>query len=207
MHWILITALGVAATLGVERWKKPALTWITKPLASTAFIALALEQGALESTFGIAILIALAFSWLGDVLLIGKSQKMFLGGLVAFLLGHLGFAASFLFLSPNWGHVGIALLLCATMAFVVCRWLLPQVPEKLKKPVIAYVVVITAMVAMAGGITEHPKGLHLLCAAVAFYLSDLSVATQRFVSDRFFHRLWGLPLYYAAQLAFALSLP
>ena len=62
MHWILISALGVAATLGVERWKKPGLTWITKPIASTAFIALALEQGALESPFGIAILIALGFS-------------------------------------------------------------------------------------------------------------------------------------------------
>ena len=44
-----------------------------------------------------------------------------------------------------------------------------------------------------------------MTAAVAFYLSDVSVARDRFVAPGFGNRIWGLPLYYAAQLLFALS--
>ena len=43
-----------------------------------------------------------------------------------------------------------------------------------------------------------------MAAAVAFYLSDVSVARDRFVAPGFGNRIWGLPLYYAAQLLFAL---
>ena len=44
--------------------------------------------------------------------------------------------------------------------------------------------------------------------AIAFWLSDLAVAQQRFHAHRlplrgFYVRLWGLPLYYVAQLLFA----
>jgi hypothetical protein len=42
----------------------------------------------------------------------------------------------------------------------------------------------------------------ILAAAVAFYLSDLAVARDRFVAPGFRNRLWGLPLYYGAQLLF-----
>ena len=38
-----------------------------------------------------------------------------------------------------------------------------------------------------------------------FYLSDLAVARDRFVSPGFANALWGLPLYYVAQLLFAYS--
>jgi hypothetical protein len=40
---------------------------------------------------------------------------------------------------------------------------------------------------------------------LAFYLSDLAVARDRFVARAFVNRLWGLPLYYAAQILFAVS--
>jgi uncharacterized membrane protein YhhN len=45
----------------------------------------------------------------------------------------------------------------------------------------------------------------ILAGAVAFYLSDLSVANDRFVHESFFNKLWGLPLYYAAQILLAAS--
>ena len=41
--------------------------------------------------------------------------------------------------------------------------------------------------------------------AIGFYLSDLSVARDRFVVSAFVNRLWGLPLYYAAQVALGWS--
>jgi hypothetical protein len=45
----------------------------------------------------------------------------------------------------------------------------------------------------------------VMTAAVAFYLSDVSVARDRFVAPGFGNRIWGLPLYYGAQVLFALS--
>ena len=43
--------------------------------------------------------------------------------------------------------------------------------------------------------------------ATAFYLSDLAVARERFVTRSFADKLWGLPLYYVAQVLIALSGP
>ena len=43
----------------------------------------------------------------------------------------------------------------------------------------------------------------ILGGALAFYLSDLSVARDRFIREAFVNRLWGLPLYYGAQLLLA----
>jgi hypothetical protein len=41
--------------------------------------------------------------------------------------------------------------------------------------------------------------------AVAFAVSDLSVARERFVHKSFTNLVWGLPLYYAAQQTLAAS--
>jgi len=43
----------------------------------------------------------------------------------------------------------------------------------------------------------------LLTGALMFLVSDLAVARDRFVAQGFINRLWGLPLYYAAQLVLA----
>ena len=40
---------------------------------------------------------------------------------------------------------------------------------------------------------------------MAFFVSDLAVAREQFVSEGFVNKTWGLPLYYAAQLLFAVS--
>jgi len=41
--------------------------------------------------------------------------------------------------------------------------------------------------------------------AVAFALSDVSVARDRFIERNVFNKAWGLPLYYFAQVIFAVS--
>jgi hypothetical protein len=46
-----------------------------------------------------------------------------------------------------------------------------------------------------------------LCAVsvAAFAISDLSVARERFIAPTFANLAWGLPLYFAAQLAIGAS--
>jgi hypothetical protein len=71
------------------------------------------------------------------------------------------------------------------------------------------VVVITLMVAAASSairseLSSTAQAL-VLGGAVAFYLSDLFVARDRFVVEGFTNRLVGLPLYYGGQYLLAFS--
>ncbi len=56
---------------------------VMKFIASSAFIALAIRSGALESLYGRLILTGLVLSWCGDMFLVGGSQTAFLAGLAA----------------------------------------------------------------------------------------------------------------------------
>ena len=48
--------------------------------------------------------------------------------------------------------------------------------------------------------------LGVLVAAVIFYLSDIAVARERFVTSSVTNRLLGLPAYYGAQLLFGVTI-
>lgn len=138
------------------------------------------------------------------MLLIPKgARRAFAAGLVAFLLGHLAFAVAFAVrgLSGVWLAGGV--LATAAVAVPIARWLLPHVPDALRLPVRAYVLVISLMVATAAGAFGATGDAALLAGAVAFFGSDLAVARERFVEKGLANKLWGLPLYYAGQLLLA----
>ncbi|MDR9452217.1 MAG: lysoplasmalogenase family protein, partial [Acidimicrobiia bacterium] len=73
-------------------------------------------------------------------------------------------------------------------------------------PVVAYVVIISAMVATAVGATSAGAPGLVVVGAIAFFISDLAVARDRFVAPGFGNRVWGLPLYYLGQILLAGSI-
>ncbi|NOY25111.1 MAG: lysoplasmalogenase, partial [Oligoflexia bacterium] len=179
--------------------------WLTKPFASACLPWLALSVGATHSTWGRAVLAALVLSTVGDVLLIPKQKRAFLAGLGAFLLGHCAFALAFLLRGADLGAAGLALVPLGLLAAVVLRWLWPHLSTRMRAPVVAYVAVISLMVATAVGTVAHSPAPRILLGAILFFLSDLFVARNRFVKPGFSNRLVGLPLYFAAQILLALS--
>ncbi len=203
--WIALTFLALALLLVAIARGSTAGVWIAKPLASTGFVATALAAGAATTGFGRLMLVALVLSWIGDVLLIPRTRTAFTAGLASFLAGHLAFAAAFLVrgVALPWLAVTIVLLVPFVVAFD--RWAGPHVPAGLVLPVRAYVVVICTMVACAAGTYGHAAAPLLLAGAIAFFLSDLAVARDRFVAPGFVNRLWGLPLYYGGQILLAIS--
>jgi uncharacterized membrane protein YhhN len=203
LAFVGVTVAGILAFLIAEKLDSTVGKWLSKPIASAGFIGAAISVGAWETPFGRWVVAALAFSWLGDVLLIPKSTFLF--GLGAFLVGHLLFAAAFLVRGVSWTAVGVAAVAAVVLALPVARWLLPHVPAKMKLPVVAYMAAISTMVALAVGSHWMAAAPIALGAAIAFYLSDLSVARDRFVQAGLVNRLWGIPLYYGAQLLFAWS--
>jgi uncharacterized membrane protein YhhN len=206
LPFAVVTAVAVAVLLLAELrgWERAA--GLAKGAASSAFVAAALVAGATASTYGRVLLVALAFSWLGDLLLLSSEQKPFLAGLVAFLLAHVAFGVAFLLRGVDARALAAAAVVTAAVAVLVGRWLLPHVSSTMKLPVIAYMAALCTMVTLAAGAAwPRPDGRFLLLAAVAFLISDVAVARDRFVSPGIVNQVWGLPLYYAAQLVFAAS--
>jgi uncharacterized membrane protein YhhN len=145
----------------------------------------------------------------GDGCLAFPQRKVFMIGLVAFLLGHGFYVAAFSSLGGvNFGFwAGLALI--GPIGYAVFRWLQPHL-DKLRKPVSVYIVVISLMVCTAAAAFVDPlipltSRRLILAGALSFYLSDLFVARQRFVRQGFSNRLTGLPLYFGGQFCLALS--
>jgi uncharacterized membrane protein YhhN len=178
--------------------------WVAKPLASTGFLAVAVAAGALETPYGVAVLVALVLCWVGDVFLIPKgASTLFLVGLLSFLLGHLGFAVAFTLRGPDPLWTVAAAVLALPPAYLVLRWLHPHLSARMRTPVVAYVAVISLMLVTAVGAALATGRTAIGFGAACFYLSDLHVARHRFVAQSFWNKSWGLPLYYAAQLILA----
>jgi uncharacterized membrane protein YhhN len=203
LPWILVTLIALAALLIAEARNLRWLKWIAKPTASTGFLAVALTAGALDSSYGRVLFAALVFCWLGDVLLIPKDRRIFLAGLVAFLLGHVVLIGAFPLLGFDALGSAAALVPVAPAAFLALRWLAPHLSSGMRVPVQAYVAAISVMVLVAAGAALGGAGAVVLVCAVFFFVSDLAVARERFVASAFSNRAWGLPLYYGATLLLA----
>jgi len=204
--WVAAVLVSVAALLVSEARGDRVGVWVCKPAASVLFVLAGMSQDPFATPYGRWVAAGLVLGAVGDVLLIPKDPRAFLAGLGSFLLGHVAYAAGFVARGVAWDHAGMALLVMLVPLLLVGRWLLPNVKGGMRVPVLAYMVVITVMVALAYGSTAQLGGWPILVAAVAFFLSDLSVARDRFVAHAFVNKAWGLPLYYGAQVLFALTI-
>lgn len=201
---VWVCAAGVAGCLVAERTGRLGWLWLAKPLASAAFLWAAWAAGAAESALGLAFFSGLALCALGDVLLIPRGSVVWLrAGMAAFGLGHLRFALAFLGhgVAGAWLVAGAGLMVGFGAA--VWAWLGGRLEPGDRLPVAIYTVVIAAMVATGIGAAGAGAPLALPLGAGLFALSDLAVAQDRFVRPSFTSSLWGLPTYYAAQLAIA----
>lgn len=200
-----LVLLALGGLLACEARERRLGAFLFKFGASLAFVVLGLTVGALaHGTATRVLLVGLVLAALGDVALALHGDRSFLVGLVLFLLGHVAYLVAFALLVPitSWPALTSVLPITATTAAYV--WLAPRLGS-MRVPVLAYMVAITVMVigALAVSRAGAPHASRLLAGAVLFYLSDLSVARDRFVKREFVNRAWGLPAYYAAQILIA----
>lgn len=200
----LLCATAVAGLLWSERRGSRTGLWLSKPVASLAFLWVALAAGALETSYGQLVLLGLVLCLLGDVLLIPLQRPtIFKAGVFAFLAGHLAYSAAFLTQSLDPLGLAVGGVLLAVVLLGVLRWLGPSLPPDMVGPVRTYMLVIGVMSALACGVSTAGGPWAVAIGALAFTASDISVARDRFVRPAFLNRAWGLPLYYAAQLLIA----
>ncbi len=182
--------------------RRPRQRRYPKLAASICFVAVGVAAGALDSTFGIVMVVGLVLSLFGDLFLALDGRTPFVAGLASFLAAHLAYVAAFAVRGLG-DAIYLPLLGVAAAAVAIGAWLLPTVPTELKVPVLAYIAAISVMVAFALSTHAHIADWRIPVGAVAFYLSDITVARDRFAAPSFANRIIGLPLYYGGQLLLA----
>jgi uncharacterized membrane protein YhhN len=181
------------------------LSVASKMTASSAFVILALTAGAMQNLYGRVVLVALSLSWIGDLLLAGQSEQLFLFGLVSFLFAHVAYVVAFSIRGINRTWLFTAGVPVAIVSIGVSSWLAAFVPAEMVIPVRVYTFVISVMVMTAFGARGKGAPLIVPIGALLFYFSDLSVATGQFVQTEFPNYVWGLPFYFGGQVLLALS--
>ena len=200
---VWVAAVVTAALFAADWWavwhRRRDVERLAKPAAMVGLLSMALLAGATDSTVGRWLVLALLLGLVGDVFLLEDTPSRFVGGLAAFLVGHLAYVASFVAVGldrPALGWIGAVVLL---VALVVGRRILPgalaQGGAALAVPVAVYMAVIGAM-AVLGWATGRPLvGL----GASLFVVSDTVLAMGRFVQDRRWTHVVVMVTYHLAQ--------
>ena len=195
----MIGLMGAASLMGllysvVYDWRAGQVFF--KTLCSLGFVLLALSQG-ISSGYAWLILLGLICAAVGDVALMYRSDGAFMMGLGSFLLGHVLYTVAFARIGQPVVWAGLLVL---AVSLALARWFWPHV-GKWKVPGGAYVLVISLMLFFALGVNRWEVWL----GALLFYLSDIFVARERFMTPAKINPLLGLPLYYVGQYLLALS--
>ena len=181
------------------------LEYATKPAVMVMLIGAALLLHPASQGERALFVVALVLGLVGDVFLM-LPDEFLIPGIVAFLAGHLAYAAGFRF--AGFAIVGLVagLVIVAATAGFFLRRILGAVQSggrpNLRNPVIAYAIVISLMTVSAtasGNLVAAAGGL-------LFFFSDVIFAWYRFVKPV----AWGQPvnivMYQAGQALLVLSL-
>ena len=177
---------------------------LAKPLVMVVLAGLAVALGAGGTGVGRWLLAAIALGAVGDVLLLGESEPRFLGGLGAFLLGHLAYVVAFvgLGLDGPWALAGAAVV--AVDLATAGRRILGAAARQdraLGGAVAAYMLVIAAMTLTAWG-TGRPL---VALGATVFVASDTVLAWDRFLRPWPSSRLVVMVTYHLGQALMVLG--
>ncbi len=198
LAWVITGVLAVVDWWAVLRDRHRVERW-AKPAVMVGLGAVAVASGGLDTATGWWVLAALALGLVGDVFLLGGSPARFLGGLAAFLVGHLAWVGAFLATgldAPGRGWVGAAIVVLALGAgHRIVPGAYREGGAALGVPVVVYMVVIAAM-AVAGWAT----GLTVVgVGAGLFVVSDTVLGLGRFDRERRWTRPVVMVTYHSAQ--------
>lgn len=204
----LLLALALVAATGdwiAVRQEAKGLEYACKPLTMVLLIGTAValdsQDPAVRAWFVAALVLCLA----GDVLLMLPDDR-FVVGLAAFLLGHLAYIVGMHVEGVDSARflVGVVLVMAvlAVVGTAILRGVRAGPDPALAGPVVAYMFVISAMVASAVGVGE----IAAVLGASLFYASDALIAWNRFLRATPHARVVIMVTYHLAQVGLVLSL-
>lgn len=218
----LLLFLAVAITDWVaiaKKWNRVKL--IAKPLAMLVLLGLLIYECGLNDLPLLFFTAAIIFSLAGDIFLMinpmGISRRWFTLGLVAFLFAHVAYIAGLNIplpdVSPLWS-LSLAIVLSLTVARFL-RQIITSVRKKgmqwLVIPVAIYATVITlmllsALLTLSRPDWSLPAASMVSLGALLFYISDLVLAWDRFVSPVKNGRLVNMITYHLGQAGLVIGI-
>jgi uncharacterized membrane protein YhhN len=204
----LLLALALAAAVGdwiAVHQESKTLEYVCKPLTMVLLVGAALALDPSDPTARAWFVAALLLSLAGDVFLM-LPKDLFVFGLGAFLLGHLAYIVGMHVEGVEGPRflIGIVIVMAvlAVIGTAVLRGVRSGPEPGLAGPVVAYMFVISAMVASAIGVGN----VAAIVGASLFYVSDALIAWNRFVRETPHARLSVMVTYHLAQIGLVLSL-
>ena len=191
-----------------KQWKT--VEFICKPATMVFMFAWLFVMAGLNGPslwFGVGVLLSLA----GDVFLM-LSDRWFIAGLAAFLLAHvayiIGLSAGLMNVSLLWAGILAVILVLGAVRILrrIAAGLVAKSLKKLVVPVQVYGLVITVMLFLAMLTLSRPDwkaipAVLVSLGAFLFYLSDIILAWNRFVSPIRSGRVMNMIAYHLGQIA------
>ncbi len=209
--FLAIFVLSTAIHLYASSKKNAKLRNITKPFILLSLLGFYVLTA---STVSLAIVLALLFSWLGDVLLIPKGTKWFTAGGIAFMISHgcfiAGYSRDVVFSAlPIVLIVLLALFFAALVGYIFSK-LKPHLPKALFYPMFLYLLINGAMNCFAiFRCVSSPTAATVTTAvgAALFFISDATLFFVRFKKDsRLKTHFWVMLTYSIGELLIVLGL-
>jgi alkenylglycerophosphocholine hydrolase len=200
----LFLVCAATAVYGAET-RRPVLLVLAKPLTTALLLVVV---GWPSARFDWLIALGIVLSLWGDVILLRDSNRAFLTGLVLFLGAHLCYIAAFAGVARWSGRLVVYLLVVGGVSVWLVRRLW-RGARGLRGPVLVYASAISAMVVTAlctrGGALPAQASTFVIAGATLFYVSDASLALNRFYRPIKHASLLTLGVYWLGQLGIALA--
>lgn len=185
--FLLIFAVSTAIHLYASAKKNKKLRNITKPFLLASLLGFYLFAA---QTVSVSVVLALVFSWLGDVLLMLPGVKWFAAGGVSFMVSHAFFIVSY-FDKIDFSRINAAViaLLGASFAaavYFIFKRLKPHLPKALFYPMFFYLLVNGTMncFALFRMLSVTTAATVITCVgAFLFFISDSTLFFVRFKKD------------------------
>jgi uncharacterized membrane protein YhhN len=201
----VLVAMWVTSTLAILGAEKR-IRWLEvvfKPLTTLLLFAVV---GRPETTFARLVTAGIALSVVGDVALLWDSDRAFMVGLGAFLLAHAAYVIAFLG-AAEWSSLVVLVAVVISVSSMLLLRATWNGAAGMHGPTIAYGVVITTMVVSAwatiGG--RLPLAPFAAVGAVLFYVSDSSLALNKFRRPIPHVALLAFGVYWLGQLGIAIA--
>jgi len=210
--WVILFIVVLLADLIAVYLGKEILRYATKPLLMPLLVIYFVSAVKFfDSSSKKWMILALAFSWLGDVLLIFESanSSFFIFGLVAFLIAHILYIILFnqIRIKEKVKQSLFPLLPIAIYYFLLISLLQPTLGE-MKKPVGIYGLIISIMLSFAidlWRIKDRGVSFYIISGALLFIISDSLLAINKFYSSFQYGGILIMLTYGIAQLFITLG--
>lgn len=199
-NWLILFATTAAAVLIAIVFAAPVIYLVAKPLLMITLLAYFLSASKGYPKWRIFLVIALVFSWAGDVFLM--LDDMFIAGLASFLVAHVFYIITYQKTGAAQGKTRPGVL--AGFAFVGAAliWILYPGLGGMLIPVVIYALVLLTMGVQAHkrrGATAKTSFMLVAAGAILFVVSDSLLAINRFAFEVPAERLLVMSTYIAAQ--------